>query len=252
MSSQQWGPARSTIKIDVPTTKNSGRKNNFCLESDHHHQWSIDYVFWQPLLLAYSSVLEDCADWWNTRFICKPRFLHLSLGVQGVAIYWSTLALIIRLTAFDVNDASRSGLQLQHQYANWQMSWLDILMIGYQETSKTSSTWNCWNMKNPLFSWCRQWVMAHFWQHTPCQDQSSATYSPFLLFTQTKVEGSTVVTNLWKCFWQNLLRCCDRISFLCTLEFGMCSLKCIGQVFSKLFEKTLNLKTLNLMIVTAV
>ena len=51
----------------------------------------------------------------------------------------------------------------------------------------------------------------------------------------------TVVTNLWKCFWQNLLRCCDRISFLCTLEFGMCSLKCIGQVSSKLFEKTLNL-----------
>ena len=126
---------RSKIKIDVPTTKNSGRKNNFCLESDHHHQWSIDYVFWQPLLLAYSSVLEDCVDWWNTRFICKPRFLHLSLGVQGVAIYWSTLALIIRLTAFDVNDASRSGHQLQHQYANWQMSWLDILMIGYQETS---------------------------------------------------------------------------------------------------------------------
>ena len=112
---------------------------------------------------------------------------------------------------------------------------------------RTSLTWNCWNMKNPRFSWCRQWVMAHFWQHTPCQDQSSATYSPFLLFTQNRVESSTVVTNLWKCFWQNLLRCCDRISFLCTLEFGMCSLKCIGQVFSKLFEKTLNL-----MIVTAV
>ena len=150
--SSQWGPARSTIKIDVPTTKNSGRKNNFCLESDHHHQWSIDYVFWQPLLLAYSSVLEDCADWWNTRFICKPRFLHLSLGVQGVAIYWSTLALIWWLTAFDVNDASRSGHQLQHQYANWQMSWLDILMIGYQETSKTSSTCYCWNMKKIRFS----------------------------------------------------------------------------------------------------
>ena len=45
-------------------------------------------------------------------------------------------------------------------------------------------------MKNPLFSWCRQWVMAHFWQHTPCQDQSSATYSPFLLFTQNRVESS--------------------------------------------------------------
>ena len=55
---------------------------------------------------------------------------------------------------------------------------------------------------------------------------------------------SRVIGNV---FWQNLLRCCDRISFLCTLEFGICSLKCIGQVFSKLFEKTLNL-----MIVTAV
>ena len=101
--------------------------------------------------ICAKSVSEDCLDWWNTRFICKPRFLHLSLGVQGFAIYWSTLALIIRLTAFDVNDALRSGHQLQHQYANWQMSWLDILVIGYQETSKTSSTWNCCNMKKSVF-----------------------------------------------------------------------------------------------------
>ena len=137
--------------------------------------------------ICAKSVSEDCLDWWNNRFICKPRFLHLSFGVQGFAIYWSTLALIIRLTALDVNDASRPGHQLQHQYANWQMSWLDIMMIGYQETSKTSSTWICCNTKNPLFSWCRQWVMAHFWQHTPCQDQSSATYSPFLLFREAIV-----------------------------------------------------------------